>query len=116
MKRILIVDDDITILQLLSSALEKNYETYEAMGVQEAIKLLQSVEVDAICSDFNMRDDTGLELLEKLQQQNFKIPFMLMSASDDFRLANEVQRRGASFCCKTDFELIAKIKGLVKET
>lgn len=113
MKKILIVDDNFEFLQLLSSILKPHFQTYEATGVQEAIKLLENITVDAICSDFNMRDGTGLELLEKLRRQDVKIPFMLMSASDDYHLVNEVQIWGASFCCKTDYALIEKIKSLI---
>lgn len=109
MKRILLVDDNLDFLHLLSSILKKQLHIYEAEGVQEAINLLESVTVDGICSDFNMRDGTGLELLKMLRQQEIKIPFMLMSASDDSRLASEVQDWDALFCCKTDYDLIAKI-------
>ena len=112
MKRILIVDDNIELLGVLSSVLQQHFQVYEATGVQEAIKMLETVTADAICSDYNMRDGTGLELLKQLRQQNIKIPFMLMSASDDRYLANESQSWGASFCCKTDYNLIAKIRGI----
>ncbi len=115
MKKFLIVDDDEEFLGLLSSILEQHFKIYKATRVQEAIKLLESVTVDAICSDYNMRDGTGLELLKQLHQQDVKIPFMLISASDDRHLANEAQSWGASFCCKTDYDLIAKIKGLANE-
>lgn len=115
MKTLLIVDDNEEFLGLLSSILERNFKIYKATRVQEAIKLLESVTVDAICSDYNMRDGTGLELLKQLHQQDAKIPFMLMSASDDRYLANEAQSWGASFCCKTDYDLIAKIKGLAND-
>lgn len=115
MKRILIVDDNIEFLELLSSILKKHFQTYEATGVKEAINLLENVTVDAICSDFNMMDGTGLDILKQLRQQDVKIPFMLMSASDDRYLVNEAQSWGASFCCKTDYDLIAKIKGLANE-
>jgi len=95
----------------MSSILEKQqFKIYKAMGVQEALKLLESNTVDAICSDFNMRDGTRLELLEKLRQQNISTPFMLMSGNDDLYLEHEAQRLGGSFCCKTDYELVAKIK------
>lgn len=114
MKRILIVDDNIEFLGLLSSALKQHFQVYEATGVREAIKLLESITVDAICSDFNMRDGTGLELLTQLRQQDVRIPFMLMSASDDYHLANEVQSWGGSFCCKTDYIFLEKIKDMVK--
>lgn len=114
MKRILLVDDDMTLLTLLSSILSKQFQVYEATGVQEALKQLETVTVDAICSDFNMRDGTGLELLQMLRQQNVKIPFMLMSANDDFdyRLSDEAKKWGASFCCKTDHDLLEKIRAL----
>ena len=113
MKKILLIDDNLEILEWLSAILQKNFDVIEATGVQEAIKLLETVIFDAICSDFNMRDGTGLDILKQLRQQNNKIPFMLMSASDDRYLANETQRWGASFCCKTDHDLIEKIKGIM---
>ena len=68
MKRLLVVDDDRDFLQLLSSVLQQDFQVYEAAGVAEALKILDSVPVHAICSDFNMRDGTGLELLEKIKE------------------------------------------------
>lgn len=113
MKSILIVDDNLEILQLLSSILKQHFQTYEATGVGEAVKWLKSITVDAICCDYNMRDGTGVELLKRLRKQGIKTPFMLMSASDERYLANEVQSLGGSFCCKTDCNFIEKIKTLV---
>ena len=110
MKRLLLVDDDRDFLQLLSSVLQQDFQVYEAAGVAEALKILDSVPVHAICSDFNMRDGTGLELLEKLHHGNVKIPFLLMSGDDDCRLVDITKRYGAAFCCKTDFDLLEKIK------
>ena len=109
----MLVDDNIKFLGLLSSILKQHFQVYEATGVQEAIKLLENIMIDAICSDFNMRDGTGLDLLKLWWQQDVQLPFMLMSASDDRHLENEGQSWGASFCCKTDFDLIAKIKEMV---
>lgn len=76
------------------------------------MKVLETVTVDAICSDLNMKDGTGLELLEKLRQEDVKVPFLIMSGTDDVFLRNEAQIYGAIFCCKTDFELIAKINAM----
>lgn len=56
-----------------------------------------------------MRDGTGLELLIKLRQKGVKVPFLLMSGDDDTRLRNEAQAYGVVFCCKTDYDLIARI-------
>ena len=110
MKSLLLVEDDRDFLQLLSSILKKNFQVYEATGIMEALKILETVPVNAICSDFNMRDGTGLELLKKLRYENVKTPFLLMSGNDDFRLVKATERHGAAFCCKTDVELLDKIK------
>ena len=114
MKRILLVDDDVTLLDIMSSILEKQQlQVYKATGVQAALQLLESNAVDVICSDFNMRDGTGLDLLEKMRQKNITTPFMLMSGIDDSRLEHEAERLGGSFCCKTDYKLIPKIKDII---
>ena len=72
MKRILIVDDNTEYLQILSSVLSGEFETITATGVEDALDTLQTITVDAICSDFNMKDGTGLDLLEKIRQQGLK--------------------------------------------
>lgn len=113
MKSILLVDDDMELLNIMSSILEKHqFQIYKATGVQAALKLMESNAVDVICSDFNMRDGSGLDLLEKLRQQGVTTPFMLMSGNDDSCLEYEAERLGGLFCHKTDYELIAKIKNM----
>ena len=112
MKKILLVDDNTEFLELLSATLRPYFQIYEATGVQEAIRMLETVAVDAICSDYYMRDGTGLDLLQMLRLRNVRIPFMLMSASDDRCLISEVRRWGAIFCDKTSHNLIAQIKAM----
>jgi DNA-binding NtrC family response regulator len=112
MKKLLLVDDNMDFLRLLSSKLKEDFQVYEASGVSEAMNILEIAQVDAICSDFNMRDGTGLELLEKLYLAKRKIPFLLMSGNDDSRLAAITESYGAVFCCKTDLELLKKIKNI----
>ena len=72
-----------------------------------------SEDVDAVCSDFHMRDGTGLELLEWLRMKGNMIPFLLLSGSEDFFLRNMAKRYGATFCGKTDCDLIERIKSVI---
>ena len=109
MKRILLVDDDREFLSALSEILKKQFQTYEATGVNDALKLLETVPVDAICSDFSMGDGTGLDLLEKIHEKKADIPFLLISGFDDTSIINKVRNYGASFCCKADPDLILQI-------
>lgn len=76
MKRILIVDDNTEFLQTLSTVLSGDFDTIKAKGVKEALDILQKITVDAVCSDFNMEDGTGLDLLEIIRQQGLKTPFL----------------------------------------
>ena len=109
MKRILIVDDNTEYLQILSSVLSGEFETIKATGVEDALDTLQTITVDAICSDFNMKDGTGLDLLEKSVKQGLKTPFLLMSGDKQQGIrAKKPKLYYGDFCCKTDFDLVEK--------
>lgn len=113
MKRILVVDDNTEFLQTLSTVLSGDFDTIKATGVMDALNTLKTITVDAICSDFNMKDGTGLDLLEKIRQKGLKTPFLLMSGDDSRALEQKTKLYYGDFCCKTDFDLILKIKVLV---
>lgn len=113
MKRILLVDDNTEYLQVLSSVLSNAFDTIKATGVKDALDVLQTITVDAICSDFNMKDGTGIDLLEIIRQKGMKTPFLLMSGDDSRTLEQRTKLYYGDFCCKTDFNLVEKIKALV---
>ena len=100
-------------LGFLTSALEKYFEVYTATGVKDALRLLEHQKVEAICSDYNMRDGTGLDLLEEIRQKGITVPFLLMSGDDDCLIEQQTKFYGGVFCYKTDYDLTAKIKALI---
>ena len=75
MKRILVVDDNTEYLQVLSNVLSNDFDTIKVTGVKDALDILQAITVDAICSDFNMKDGTGLDLLVEIRQKGNPCPF-----------------------------------------
>lgn len=91
MKRILVVDDNTEFLQTLSTVLSGDFDTIKATGVMDALNTLKTITVDAICSDFNMKDGTGLDLLEKIRQKGLKTPFLLMSGDDSRALEQKTK-------------------------
>ena len=113
MKRILVVDDNTEYLQVLSNVLSNDFDTIKATGVKDALDILQAITVDAICSDYNMKDGTGLELLEDIRQRGINVPVLLMSGDDDYLLEQKAKLCGGVFCSKTDCDLIGKIKELI---
>ena len=61
---LLIVDDETRVLSALRRALRKEgYEILLASSPQEALKLIDEYEVDAILSDHKMPGMSGLQLL-----------------------------------------------------
>ncbi|WP_297213561.1 response regulator [uncultured Flavonifractor sp.] len=78
MRKLLVIDDNLDFLGFLASALEKYFEVYTATGVKDALRLLEHQKVEAICSDYNMQDGTGLDLLEEIRQKGITVPFLLI--------------------------------------
>ena len=113
MKRILLVDDDKTFRYALSELLSKEFEVLKSFGVKDALKKLETASVDLICSDYNMRDGTGLDLLHSCRERNISVPFMLMSADDSNNLSNKAELYGITFCEKADCEFLDKIRALI---
>ena len=112
MRKLLVIDDNLGFLGFLTSALEKYFEVYTATGVKDALRLLEHQKVEAICSDYNMKDGTGLELLEDIRQKGINVPFLLMSGDDDCLLEQKAKLCGGVFCSKVDYDLIEKIKSI----
>ena len=69
MLQLLLVDDDRSFLEALSSILKQDFQVCVATGIIKAKQILLPETVDAVCSDFHMRDGTGLELLKWLREQ-----------------------------------------------
>lgn len=113
MKKLLVIDDNLDFLGFLTSALEKYFEVYTATGVKDALRLLEYQKVEAICSDYNMKDGTGLDLLEDIRHKGISVPFLLMTCDDDYLIKQQTQFYGGAYCCKTECNLITKIKALV---
>ena len=105
MKRILLVDDDKTFRYALSELLSKEFEVLKSFGIKDALKKLETASVDLICSDYNMRDGTGLDLLHSCRERNISVPFMLMSADDSNNLSNKAELYGITFCEEADCEI-----------
>ena len=115
MKKILLVDDDDTIRYALSKLLSKEFEVLESSGVNDALKKLEVTRVDLICTDYSMRDGTGLDLLHYCKERNISIPFMLMSAYDFDQLSRKADLYGIAFCEKTDSGFLDKLKSCIIE-
>lgn len=65
--RILVVDDSAVTRLLLTSALEEDYEVFQAVHGNEAMKVLQSTPIDLVLTDVQMPVMDGIELLRNIR-------------------------------------------------
>jgi two-component system chemotaxis response regulator CheY len=79
--KILVVDDSITILELVAEALEpEGFVTLQALDGQDALaKLAMHDDIALVMSDINMPRMSGLELLEAARQRGFAVPFVMLT-------------------------------------
>lgn len=80
MYKILVADDEVEIVEILTIYLEKDgYETVIAYDGLQALQILQSQEIDLAIIDIMMPKLGGFQLLKKVRE-NSSIPILILSA------------------------------------
>lgn len=83
MSRILLLEDDLSLINGLSFALKKQgFDLDIARTVKEAGNFWANGHYDLLLLDISLPDGTGFELCEKVRQSS-KVPVMFLTASDD---------------------------------
>ena len=118
MPKILIVDDDVTITELLKFLVKMEGHTPTTVNDStKAIEVAGSVNPDLITLDLMMPGITGFELCELLHQHPkfVNIPVIIVSARDDPESKERAMKAGARDYVTKPFgadELMQKIKEL----
>ena len=80
MARILIIDDEVQILNMLRQMLEgEGYEVVEAPDGKEGLKLYRKNPTDLIITDLIMPEKEGIETIQELTQDFPNIKIIAMS-------------------------------------
>ena len=97
MKKILLIDDDTFICEILKKYLEKNnYSVNVAFSGQSANELLKKQNFDLVLCDFRLPDTSGLELLKKIKIQKPNTPVVIITAYADVKVAVQLMKLGAT--------------------
>lgn len=96
MKKILIIDDEINIGQLLSKFLSKNgFEVKTATSGAAGLELLSKEEFNLVLCDFRLEDTDGREILKKVKASYPTIGVIIITGYSDIKLAVELIKMGA---------------------
>jgi putative nucleotidyltransferase with HDIG domain len=93
--KILIIDDEPSILSVLDSLLSDQYECKTAMCAAEALEYLKEERFDLVLSDIMMPGMSGLELLAEITARCRETVVILISGNLNIQSAIEAMRRGA---------------------
>ena len=79
--RLLVVDDELSIREILQILFEQDgYTVFLADSAEEAIKILEKEPVDLVLSDLNLPQLSGLDLLRILREKYPKVVFVMITA------------------------------------
>src|ERR1700726_2110547 len=118
--RLLVVDDEATILELLSGSLRlAGFEVMTATSGAEAVRAAASGRPDLVLMDVMMPDGDGFEALRRIRSGGAEVPVIFLTARD------EVPDRVAGFALGGDDyvtkpfsldELLGRIGAVLKRT
>jgi putative two-component system response regulator len=83
MNKILLVEDDILLLEVMRSILEaEGFKIFPAVNGKQALELFNTVRPDLVLSDIMMPEMDGYQMLEalRLMPAGVTVPFMFLSA------------------------------------
>jgi two-component system response regulator GlrR len=117
---VLLVDDDESLLRLMAIRLRgEGYAVQSAESGKDALRMLNTQNVDVVLSDLRMPGLDGLSLFEEIMSIGKDIPVILMTAHGTIQDAVEATQRGVfGFLTKPidHDELRALLKKAVSQT
>ncbi len=118
MNKILIVDDDEKIRELLKISLENNdFRVWTARSSIEAKPILCSQDVDLMILDVMMPHENGFSFLKSLRKEGWNLPVLFLSAKDQPIDKVEGFYQGADDYVSKPFdpdELIMRIRAILR--
>ena len=122
MKKILVVDDDLTLRQVLQNSLEqKGYQVISVASAKDALVKFSQDIPDIIVSDVSMPEMDGFEFCRQLRSQpsGKLIPFIFLSAKKEVEDRIQGHTIGADSYLTKPFEmkeLLANIEALIERS
>jgi len=93
---ILIVDDEASVREYLSSILADNYEVTTAATGADALDLIRDEVFDLVICDLMIPDMSGLEIMARAREQRPDVDFIVLTAYGSLESAIKAIRLGAS--------------------
>lgn len=115
MRKITLVDDDPTILDLYEKVLEKEFKISRANNSKDGFEMIKNDKPDLAMVDIQMPGLSGLDLIEKLKDNNLlNFPVLILTNTvKDENVAKAIDMGAREYILKvqsTPAQILEKIK------
>lgn len=94
--RLLVIDDEKTLLNLLVKRLERmSYQVFSAESGPDALKILETQEIDVLITDFRMPEMDGCEIITRARQRYPLLQSIVVTGYSDVKSAINAMGAGA---------------------
>jgi DNA-binding NtrC family response regulator len=94
-RRLLIVDDEPLILEVLTEHFKAEYDVETALNGADALGAIVRTRPDVVMLDINMPRMNGVEVLKDIKQIDDSIAVIMVTANEQVALAAEALKSGA---------------------
>lgn len=119
-ERIIIIDDELDILQLLKFLLRKfNCQVFCFQTLKEGLKMIPEIKPRLIFLDINLPDGNGLDVITLIKRNNPKTQLIMMSAYDEKKEKSIAFKNGADDYISKPFNsllITSKLRGMESQT
>lgn len=94
-RTLLVVDDEQSICNLISTHFSDDYRVLRASSSEEALSLLAEHSIDVVLTDLRLLAEDGITLLKNIKRIDSVMPVILMTAFGSIESAVQAIREGA---------------------
>jgi CheY-like chemotaxis protein len=105
MKRVLIVDDEPELTEVVREYLQDRYEVVVANSGTAALQAAHRARPDVVFLDINMPGPSGVEVLKELRRVDASIPVIMVTVNTEVATVQECLREGAFAYVPKPFDL-----------
>ncbi|MFW6137137.1 MAG: sigma-54-dependent transcriptional regulator [Candidatus Aminicenantaceae bacterium] len=119
MDKLLIIDDEKSILHMLKIAFEKeNYEVDTAISAEQAFQMIEQDDHDLVLTDIRLPRKSGMDILQFVRRKKPGTPVVMITAYGTIKQAVEALKSGAADYVVKPFDMeelkLIVAKGLEK--
>jgi two-component system, OmpR family, response regulator len=103
--RVLLLEDDAVLAEILSDFLEESYEVTHSYSAKWAVTLCGEEHFDLYIFDINLIEGDGLHLLRSLRECGDATPAIVITAFSDISYLSKAFKIGANDFIRKPFEL-----------